>query len=244
MALTGQVAIVTGSSSGIGESIARRLSASGVKVVVNSSKSAASGEQIASELADSIYIQGSIAADGFAEMLVTKTLERYGRLDILINNAGTTRVIPHSDTDQATLEVWREIFEVNVFGTWELIRQARSALESTGDGKVINITSLAGVRPTGSSIPYASSKAALNHMTLLLAATLGPKVRVNAIAPGLVDTPWTEDWDQIRTNYSKTAPMLRSAKPEDVSKAAVALLENDYITGQILLLDGGFSLRH
>ena len=107
----------------------------------------------------------------------------------------------------------------------------------------MNVSSLAGVRPTGSSIPYATSKAALNHMTRLLANVVGPEVRVNAVGPGLVDTPWTEDWDDIRAAVSAMAPMKLSAQPDDVAEVVLALIASAYVTGQVWVIDGGLSLR-
>ncbi len=161
----------------------------------------------------------------------------------MVNNAGTTRIISHADLEGATTEIWREIFEVNVFGAWSIIRAASAALEDNGGGQILNITSLAGIRQTGSSIPYATSKAALNDLTQLLAVALAPKIRVNAVAPGLVDTAWTKDWHDIRNNYSKTAPLQRSATTRDVADSALQIMENPYLTGTILCLDGGMSLK-
>ncbi len=241
--LTGKVAIVTGSSSGIGQAIAETLTARGVRVVVNSSKSKEKGKAVADSLEGAVYFHGSVTDDNFGTDIVQLAIEKYGRLDILVNNAGTTRVIAHSDLQAATTEIWREIFDVNVFGTWSLIRAAQEALEAGPGGQILNITSLAGIRQTGSSIPYATSKAALNHLTKLLAASLAPKVRVNAVAPGLVDTPWTKDWDDVRNAYSKTAPLQRSATTKDVADSALQLIENPYLTGTILCLDGGMSLK-
>jgi ketoreductase RED2 len=241
--LHGRVALVTGSSSGIGAAIAAALAERGVSVVVNSSSSVSAGEQIAGALPDATYVQADISDPAAAERLVQAAVERYGRLDILVNNAGTTEVIPHHDLDACTNEIWERIFRVNVFGTWNVIRPAVPHLRATGDGVIVNITSLAGVRPTGSSIPYAASKAALNHLTVLLANTLGPQIRVNAVAPGLIDTPWTADWDTIREAVGKMAPLRRSGTPEDVAEACVGLVIARYVTGQVLGVDGGLALR-
>jgi ketoreductase RED2 len=210
--LEGKVAIVTGSASGIGAAVARRFGAEGASVVVNSVRSVDAGR------------------------------EQFGHLDVLVNNAGTTEVIPHADLDAAGLDVWRKIFEVNVFAPWLLSRSAVPALRQSR-GNIINVTSIAGVRPTGSSIPYAASKAALNHMTLLLANALGPDVRVNAVAPGLIDTPWTADWDAVRAYVRATAPMARSGTPEDVAEVALMLAVAEYVTGEVILVDGGMALR-
>ena len=240
--LAGKVAIVTGSTSGIGAGIARHYAAHGASVLVNSVRSSDAGEALAAELPDAVYVQGSIADDGVPQRLVDAAVERWGRLDILVNNAGTTRTIPHRDLDAASLEIWREIYETNVFGTWEMSRVAVPHLAAQ-QGCIISITSLAGLRPTGSSIPYATSKAALNHLTALLANVLGPDVRVNAIAPGLVDTPWTEDWDTVRAFVAGAAPMRRSATPDDIVDLALLLATNDYMTGEVIAVDGGLGLR-
>src|SRR6516225_9907425 len=191
--LAGRVALVTGSSSGIGEATARAFASAGAAVVVNSSRSVAEGEAVAASLPDALYVQGDITEAGTPERLVAAALGRWGRLDTLVNNAGTTAVIPHHDIAAASVDVWRRIFEVNVFGTWAMSVAAMPALREA-NGCIVNVASVAGVRPTGSSIPYAASKAALNHMTVLLAKVVGPAVRVNAIAPERVETPWMADW--------------------------------------------------
>ncbi len=240
-ALDGQVAIVTGSSSGIGEAIARRFALEGASVVVNSSRSVEAGTAVAADLPDAIYVQADIGDEEQGQHLVRAAIDRWGHLDVLVNNAGTTQVIPHADLDAAGLEVWQRIFEVNVFGTWLMSRSAVPALRET-HGSIINITSLAGIRPTGSSIPYAASKAALNHLTHLMAKVLGPEVRVNAIAPGLVDTPWTADWEASRARVENLAPLRRSGRPEDVGGMALALATSSYITGEVVVIDGGLNL--
>jgi ketoreductase RED2 len=240
--LEGKVAIVTGSTSGIGEGIARHFAAHGAGIVVNSVRSVDAGRALAAELPDAVYVQASVAEAGDPQRLVDAALERWGRLDVLVNNAGTTQVIPHHDLDAASVDVWREIFETNVFGTWEMCRAAVPALREHR-GSIVTITSLAGLRPTGSSIPYACSKAALNHLNGLLAATLGPDVRVNSIAPGLVDTPWTEDWDTVREYVHAVAPMRRSARPDDIVDLALTLATSSYLTGQVVAVDGGLGLR-
>jgi len=241
--LKGRVALVTGSSSGIGAAVAATFGALGARVVVNSASSVAEGEKVAAELPDAFYVQADVSDVASARRLVADAVEHYGRLDIVVNNAGTTTVIPHQDLDAATTEIWERILAVNVLGTWNVIQAAAPHLRASGDGVIINVTSLAGVRPVGSSIPYAVSKAALNHLTVLLANVLGPEIRVHAVAPGLIDTPWTADWDAIRASVRATAPMQRSGTPEDVADACVALVGARYATGQVLVVDGGLGLR-
>jgi ketoreductase RED2 len=241
--LQGKVALVTGSSSGIGAAAARMLAAAGATVVVNSSTSVDAGQTLAAELPGSSYIQADIADEQQAVALVTTTVERHGGLDILINNAGTTAVIPHPDLGAASVDVWRRIFGVNVFGTWQVTVAAVPHLKKSGEGCVVNVSSLAGHRAVGSSIPYASSKAALSHMTILLANVLGPDIRVNAVAPGLVDTPWTADWDDVRAAVKAQAPLGRSGKAQDIAEVIMALVMAGYVTGEVVLVDGGLHLR-
>ena len=238
----GKVAIVTGSSSGIGEEIARRLSELGATVVVNSANSVDAGKQVAKSLTtESLYIQADISDQVSGQKLIDMTISKFGQLDILINNAGWTTLVAHHDLDSLNDEIFKKTFDVNVFGTWWLTKAAMPHLKKSTDGNVVNITSIAGVRPVGSSIAYAMTKAALNHMTILLAKSCGP-VRVNAVAPGLVETPWTRDWQAQHDNVSRVAPLKRSATPQDCGEATIALIRNKYATGQIFVVDGGLTL--
>jgi ketoreductase RED2 len=184
-----------------------------------------------------------VADEGQARHLIEEVVARFGRLDVLVNNAGTTQVIPHGDLEAASPDVWRRIFDVNVIGTWQLTVAAVPHLRSAGAGQVVNVSSVAGDRPTGSSIPYACSKAAVSHMTRLLANVLGPDIRVNAVAPGLVDTPWTADWDLPRQFVTAQAPLQRTATPEDVAEVILGLARSAYVTGEVVLVDGGLNLR-
>jgi ketoreductase RED2 len=237
-----RVALVTGSSSGIGEAVATRLTADGFRVVVNSARSVDAGRALAGRLPGAHYIQGDIADEEQARALVAGAVEHFGRLDVLVNNAGTTRVIPHHDLAAATPQVWREIFDVNVVGTWQTTVAAVPHLRAAG-GCVVNISSLAGSRAGGSSLPYAASKAAVNHMTRLLAAVLGPEVRVNAVAPGLIDTPWTKDFDAARQYISATAPLRRTGTPEEIATVVSGVIAAGYLTGEVVTVDGGAHLR-
>jgi NAD(P)-dependent dehydrogenase (short-subunit alcohol dehydrogenase family) len=155
-------------------------------------------------------------------------------------------VVPHHALAAATPALWREMHEVNVIAPFELITLAEPALRAAAaDGQpacVINVSSHAGVRPKGASIPYAATKAALNHMTRLLAVALAPAIRVNAIAPGLVDTPMTADWTQAQQLWRARAPMGRAAKPEDIAQAVAMLVGSTYLTGEVLMADGGLNL--
>lgn len=235
-----RVAFITGSTSGIGEDTARYFAARDFTVVLNSVRSVEAGQALAAEL-DGFYVQGDVGVEGAAPRLIDEVLAHTGRLDVLVNNAGVTKVIAHPDLDAVTRDTWREIFEVNVFGTFELCRAALPALQEHG-GAIVNVGSIAGLRQTGSSIPYAASKAALHHLTTLLAKVVGPSVRVNAVAPGLVDTPWTADWDVVRGFVEALAPLKRSGQPADISDVIYLLATNSYVTGQIIAIDGGLTL--
>ena len=243
--LEGKVALVTGSSSGIGERTAHRLAAEGMRVVVNSATSVDAGRRVAAALGEDRghYERADIADPAQARALVEGAAARWGRLDVLVNNAGTTVRIAHDDLDSVTPEVWRRILDVNLTGTWEVTRAAVPHLRESGAGMIVNVGSLAGERPLGSSIPYAVSKAGLHHMTRLLAATLGPRIRVNAVAPGLVDTPWTQAWDDVRSAINAMAPLQRSAQPDDVAEVILGLVRSAYVTGAVVLVDGGMALR-
>jgi len=236
---TGRVIVVTGSSSGIGEAVARRCAGLGASVVVNSSSSVEAGEQIAGELGDdATYLRADISDREQARDLIDRVIERYGRLDVLVNNAGWTTRIDHRDLDALTDEIFEKTFDVNVFGTWWLTKAAIPHLGNVDDGNVVTITSIAGLRPVGSSMAYSMAKAALNQMTLLLAKSYGP-IRFNAVAPGLVRTPWTSEWDDQHAAVAARNPVPRSATPDDCAEAVLALVRNRYASGEIFVVDGG-----
>ncbi len=240
--LDGRVALVTGSSSGIGAAVARRLAASGAKVMVNSVSSVEAGEALAAELgSEAGYHRCDISDRAAGEAMIAATVERFGALDILVNNAGWTTVVPHADLDALTDDILRRTFEVNVYGTWWLCRAAMPHLLQADDACIVNVTSVAGLRPVGSSIAYSMTKAALNQLTVLLAKSCGP-VRVNAVAPGQIDTPWTVGWDERKEEVRARAPLARTGDPDDVAEAVLSCIRTRYMTGAILPVDGGISL--
>ncbi|RKT03011.1 ketoreductase RED2 [Streptomyces sp. 3211.6] len=238
-----RVALVTGSSSGIGAAVAERLAAEGIRVVVNSARSAEAGKELAARLPDAVYVQGDVSDAEDARRIVRTAIEACGRLDILVNNAGVTRFIPLGDLEAADAAAWREIFDVNVIGAWQMITAAVPHLRESGAGCVVNISSVSATRALGSSVPYAVSKAAVNHMTRLLASQLGPSVRVNAVAPGLIDTPWYEGaeevWESSREWITENTPLRRVGTPRDVAEATLYLVDAAYTTGDVLTVDGG-----
>jgi NAD(P)-dependent dehydrogenase (short-subunit alcohol dehydrogenase family) len=240
------VALVTGSTSGIGRAIARRLSQDGYAVVLHSRNSAETGHRLAADIDVAAYVQADLAVDADRVRLVQEATARWGRLDVLVNNAGISRVIPHDDLGAATPQVWHELHEVNVVAPFRLVAEAEDALRQSArrgrPGCIVNISSHAGIRPKGASIPYAATKAALNHVTRLLAATLAPDIRVNGVAPGLVDTPLTADWQASQDLWRERSPMRRAATPEDISQIVSMLVASEYLTGEIVVADGGLNL--
>jgi ketoreductase RED2 len=242
MDLTGRAVIVTGSSSGIGEAVARRLSSLGAGIVVNSASSAEAGHRVAAELADAVYVQGDIGDPATAAALVAAAQKRWGRLDGLVNNAGRTVQVPMHDLDGVTVDHWDAVLRTNLVGTFLISQAALPLLREAEDGWIVNITSLSGLRQVGSSLPYAVSKAALNHLTTIMAKFAGGGVRINAIAPGLVATPWTADWAERKEGVEKFAPLHRVATPDDIADACVAVISARYATGQTFVVDGGLGL--
>ncbi|MDA8024995.1 MAG: SDR family NAD(P)-dependent oxidoreductase [Actinomycetota bacterium] len=237
-----KIALVTGGTSGIGLATVEALHRKGYIVVFTSSKSQVAGEQIASQDREALrYLQCDVTNKDQISSVKDTLVEHYGRLDVLINNAGYTEVVPHSNFEGATDELWMKIFTTNVMGTWWMSTLFHDLLKAEA-GSIVNITSIAGLRPIGSSIPYSVSKAALNQMTRLLAASMD-NVRVNAVAPGLIDTPWTESWDQLRENVRRVAPLHRSGTPEDVAQVVVSVAEAAYLTGEVIAVDGGLTLK-
>ncbi len=242
-----RVALVTGSTSGIGAAIARRLAADGFALVLHSRSSAAAGQALARELGDAIYLQADLLDEAERAGLIAEALAHWGRLDVLVNNAGASRTIAHGDLAAASPEIWHELYELNVVAPWRLITMAEAALRAAAQtggrpAAIVNISSHAGVRPKGASIPYAASKAALNHVTRLLAVALAPAIRVNALAPGLVDTPMTASWEAAQKLWQEKSPMRRAAQGADIAGLVALLIASDYLTGEVIVADGGLNL--
>ncbi len=249
MELAGRVAIVTGGGTGIGRATALRLAKSGARaVVVNYSRSAAEAETTVKDVialgAEAITHRSDVADESQVKALVASTVDRYGKLDVLVNNAGTTHFIAHADLDALTDAVWNDILGVNLKGTFFCCRAAAAELKKTG-GAIVNMASIAAHRASGSSIAYAVSKAGVVQLTRALALALAPEVRVNSVSPGLVSTRWfssrfgDEAAAAQEEAFAKQTPVQKIAMPDDVARAVIALLENDLITGQDLVVDGG-----
>lgn len=244
--MSDRVALVTGSTSGIGAATARRLAREGYTVALHSRSSADVGKRMASELAGASYHQADLADEQATRDLVASVLQRHGRLDVLVNNAGQSIRIPHADLKAATPAVWRRMLDVNLIAPFVLITEAEPALRQSAEAgrpaSIVNIGTHAGVRPKGASIPYATAKAGLHHVTRLLALALGPAIRVNCVAPGLVETPMGANWPDAAELWNTRSAMRRPAKPEDIADLVAALVANDYVTGEIVIADGGLNL--
>jgi NAD(P)-dependent dehydrogenase (short-subunit alcohol dehydrogenase family) len=241
-----RVALVTGSTSGIGMAIAKRLANDGFTVAFHSKSSVMVGQALAEAHPGASYFQADFSDQNQSRRLISEVLLHHGRLDVLVNNAGVSATIPHTSLKEASPEIWRDLYEVNVIAPWTLITEAETALRQSSSREcpscILNISSHAGIRPKGASIPYSASKAALNHMTKLLAVSLAPLIRVNAIAPGLVDTPMSKDWTTAQKLWEERSPMRRGAQPEEIAQIAFMTVSSHYLTGEVIISDGGLNL--
>ena len=238
-----RVALVTGSATGIGRSVAVRLAQRGLAVAVNYSRSEKEAnetlEEVKSHGVPAILCKCNIAVEAEVKAMVKRCRDELGGLDVLVNNAGTTRFIKHSDLDALTDEVWDEILGVNLKGTFYCCRAAMPLLQER-QGAIVNVTSIAGVKGEGSSIPYAASKAAENCLTQSLARAFAPRVRVNAVAPGPVLTRWLAPYQEMIDRYVEATPMRAAATPDQVAEVVEFLaLSASLVTGQIVIVDGG-----
>lgn len=238
-----KVALVTGSATGAGRAIALRFAAQGLAVAVNYSRSEADARETLAAVerlgVPALLCRANVADDAAVRALVAQVRDTLGGLDVLVNNAGTTHFIDHADLEAVTDQVWDDIFSVNVRGAFQCIRAAAPLLKERG-GSVVNVTSVAGLQGHGSSIPYAASKAALNTMTKSLARALAPHVRVNAVAPGPINTRWLAGREEMVNQALKQTPLGRAAEPDDVADVVVFLaLGQTLMTGQVVVVDGG-----
>lgn len=238
-----KVAFVTGSATGIGRAVAVRFAKEGLAVAVNYSRSEQEAQEtltaVQSHGVPAILCKGSVVDDQAVRAMLARCHQELGGLDVLVNNAGTTHFIEHTNLDALTDEVWDEILGVNLKGTFYCSRAALPLLQAR-NGAIVNVSSVAGLQGLGSSIPYAASKAAVNCLTKSLARAFAPQVRVNAVAPGPVMTRWlAEHMDHVERSL-KIIPMRRVAEPNDIADAVAFLaLGNTLVTGQILVVDGG-----
>jgi 3-oxoacyl-[acyl-carrier protein] reductase len=253
MELKNSVCIVTGSATGIGAACAIDLAKRGARVVINYTKSEAEAKATAAECeklgAETLVVQANIAVDADCHRMADAALTKWGRIDGLVNNAGTTKVaFDHADLNALQAQDFHDIYAVNVIGSFQMIRAVEPAMRKQGSGAIVNVSSIAGVMGTGTSVAYAASKGALNTMTLSLARVLGPEIRVNAVCPGFVETRWLQAalgarYESQRAKVAERNPLQKTSTPEDISRAIVWLLEGaDLVTGEFIIVDGGMHL--
>jgi 3-oxoacyl-[acyl-carrier protein] reductase len=249
MAVAVQAAIVTGGGTGVGRATALRLAEQGCHVLVSYSKSREDAERTAGEIEEhgvrAIAYQADVADDDACRAMVNTAVKAFGRLDLLVNNAGTTKFVLATDLDKVLDEDWQRIFAVNVVGPFHCARAVREPMLASGGGHIINTSSVAAFAAKGSSIPYAVSKAALNNLTIALARAMAPKIRVNAIAPGFITGRWLEQglgdaYEKAKATVAGTCPLERVSEPDDIAAAIMSLVNGSaMVTGQVLVCDGG-----
>jgi len=254
MELNGRVALVTGGAGGIGGAAVRSLAKAGVSgIAINFRKSSREAEALVGEIerngVKAIAIQADVQSDAQVRALIGRIEDHFGRLDIVINNAGVTHWVKLADLDGLTDSIWDEILDVNVKGAFRCARAAATLL-GANQGMIVNVSSISGVLApsTMSSLAYGTAKAALIYMTKGLAVAMAPKVRVNCVAPAFTDTPWMSqhfgtDYQNVIAKASAGYPLQRIASPEDIAGAILGLITGgDFVTGQTLIVDGGLSL--
>lgn len=248
------VVVITGASTGLGRAIAVGAAEQGAKaVVVNYASSRAEAEETARLVraagAEPILAQGDVGQDEDCRRIVTAA-ERFGRIDTLFNNAGTSRIASYGDLDALDADEFLRLYRVNVVGPYQMVRAARALLEASDNAAVVMTSSIAGVTGGGSSIAYSASKGALNAMTLGLARAVAPKIRVNALCPGYIDSPWFDKLgyaggkENLREHIARTTPLKAASTPEDVAGSALFLGSRAarHVTGETLLVDAGLHL--
>ena len=247
------VAIVTGAGTGIGAACALALTRKGYNVAVNFNRSHDEAQEVVANCREagmaSISVQGNIANDEDCRRIVAETIETWGRIDLLVNNAGVTCYVDQDDLEALSKDDFERIMGVNVSGTYQMIRAAAPYLKVSGNAAVVNISSHSGFSGIGSSMAYAASKGALNTMTLSFARSLAPSVRVNAVCPGFVDTDWmsakleAQELSAFKAKVATISPLRQIVTPADVAEAVCWFgIHAPSITGQLLVIDGGTHL--
>jgi len=254
MTLKDKVCIVTGSATGVGAAAAIRLAERGAHVVVNYTKSEREAQETKAQCeakgAQAILARGDVSSDEACRAIVQAAADKWGRVDVLVNNAGSTKFAAHNDLDALTADDFLWIYKVNVVGAYQMIRACAPHMKKTGKGSVVNVSSIAGITGIGSSVAYAASKGALNTMTKSLARALGPEIRINAVCPGFVGTRWFSDrfdekaFQNMVTEQERITPLKRAGTAEDIATAIVFFAGegSDHITGETLLTDAGLHL--
>jgi 3-oxoacyl-[acyl-carrier protein] reductase len=245
------VALVTGASTGIGRRVAVALAKNGYDVVVNFSRSEEAAKITAQEAqghgARSLLYRADVSDEAGARAMLAAVEKEFGRLDVLINNAGTTVDVEPKNLDGMKVEEWNRVFAVNVLGLFLVTRAAVPLLKKSPNGCIVNTCSIAGLRPSAQPLPYAASKAAVANLTKTLANALGPEIRVNAVAPGWIEGDWmkrtlAENYEGLMARRARYTPLKRCCTEDDVADSMLSLiLHNRFVTGEIIIVDGGFS---
>lgn len=245
------VALVTGSASGIGASVATALARTGHDIAINFSRNAKGAENVAAECnragAVSITVQCDVSEETQVVKMLRQVQETFGRLDTLVNNAGTTISTAPEKFDEIRVEEWDRVYGVNVRGVFLTTKHSAALLRESSRACIVNMASIVGLRPGPQPLPYSSSKAAVINMTRTLAGALGPNIRVNAVAPGWMEGEWMEgalgdDYERLMERRARFTPLRRCATSEDVAETVVNLVEsNRFVTGQVIVIDGGYS---
>jgi 3-oxoacyl-[acyl-carrier protein] reductase len=246
MQLDGRVALVTGGGTGIGRAASLLLAREGASVAVNYSRSEAEAEETAAEIrragGRAMAVQADVAAVEAVEGMVRRVVQEWGQLDVLVNNAGMTFFVDHTNLDGLTEAMWDQILAVNLKGLFFCCRAASRVMRRERSGRIVNVASVAGLTGGGSSIAYAASKAGAISVTKSLAIALAPEILVNAVAPEFVETRWTAGKDEFRARSLTGTPLERVAQPEDVADAILYLAKTDFVTGEVITVDGGRTL--
>jgi 3-oxoacyl-[acyl-carrier protein] reductase len=245
------VALVTGAATGIGRSAAVALAKNGYDVAINYSRSEDAARTTARDAesagAKTLLYRCDVSDDTTVRAMLAATEKEFGRLDVLINNAGTTVDVEPKNLEEMTVEAWNRVFAVNVLGLFLVTRAAAPLLKKSPNGCIVNTCSIAGLRPSAQPLPYAASKAAVANLTRTLANALGPQIRVNAVAPGWIEGEWmkrtlAENYQGLMARRAKYTPLKRCCTEDDVADSMLSLiLHNRFVTGEILIVDGGFS---
>ena len=244
-------ALVTGAASGIGRSVVLALARAGYNVAINYSRSDAAAKDTAAEAeklgAQTLLCKADVSDDPAVKAMLAAVAEKFGRLDVLINNAGTTTEVKPKDMDGLDLDEWDRVFAVNVRSIFQVTRAALPLLKAAPTACIVNTASIVGLRPGPQPLPYAASKAAVVNLTKTLALNLGPHIRVNAVAPGWMEGDWMQrmlkdKYEDLMGRRAKATPLKRCVTADDVAETMMSLVQgNRFVTGEIIVIDGGFT---
>lgn len=254
MDMEGGVAIVTGSSSGVGAACARQLAERGAHLVINYASNAEGGESTRQACeafgVETEVVQADVSKDADCRRLAQAAMDRWGRIDALVNNAGTTKFCDHSNLEGLIDQDFQDIYAVNTIGPYQMVRAVEPAMRQGGRGAIVNVASIAGVMGVGSSIAYAASKGALITMGLSLARVLGPQIRLNTVCPGFIQGDWLEAgmgedrYAATKAFLEETTPLRLTTTPDTVAEGILYFICGaDVITGETLIMDGGQHLN-